>query len=166
MYGFKAIVFDGKRTAQKALDTLEDYTPMYIWVDDVAVVTRSKHGGVRVHSTWAQNEDARSGVGWGAITGGLLGLILGPAGAMIGATIGGSLGGLIGEESDIAFDDPRLDDFAAALVNDTSALILVGETDTIDGFNTAIGSLGGKIITTDLDASDVKAIRKALRQAD
>jgi hypothetical protein len=27
MYGFKAFVVDGKRTAGKTFDTLEDYTP-------------------------------------------------------------------------------------------------------------------------------------------
>ena len=27
MYGFEAVVFNGKRTARKALDTLEDHAP-------------------------------------------------------------------------------------------------------------------------------------------
>ena len=61
MYGFKAFVFDGKKTAKKALDTLEDYTPAYLWIDDVALVTKSKHGSIRVHSTWAQDDSAVGG---------------------------------------------------------------------------------------------------------
>jgi hypothetical protein len=36
MYGFRAFVFDGKKTAGKAFDTLEDYTPVYAWIDDFA----------------------------------------------------------------------------------------------------------------------------------
>ena len=36
------------------------------------------------------------------------------------------MGALIGTSDDIAFDDPKLDDFAASLANDTSAVILVG----------------------------------------
>ena len=41
MYGFKAFLFDGKKTAGKAFDTLEDYTPTYVWIDDVAVISRT-----------------------------------------------------------------------------------------------------------------------------
>jgi hypothetical protein len=51
MYGFKAIVLNGKKTASKALDTIEDQGTDYMWIDDVALVSRSKHGSIRVHST-------------------------------------------------------------------------------------------------------------------
>ena len=37
MYGYLAVVFDGKETAKEALTTLEDFTPAYVWIDDVAV---------------------------------------------------------------------------------------------------------------------------------
>ena len=166
MYGFKAFVFDGKKTAGKAFDTLEDYTPAYEWIDDVAIVTKSKHGSIRVHSTWAQDDSAvGGGTAFGAITGGLLGLMLGPGGAMAGAVTGGSLGFLIGASADLAFDDPRLDDFAAALVDDTSALILVGDETTLADFVSAVEPFGGKIIETDLDEDDIKALRKGLNVA-
>ena len=56
MYGFKAFVFDGKRTAPKAFDTLEENPTPYAWIDDVAELSRSKHGKIRVHSTWAQDD--------------------------------------------------------------------------------------------------------------
>ena len=152
MYGFKAFVFDGKKTAGKAFDTLEDYTPAYEWIDDVAIVTKSKHGSIRVHSTWAQDDSAvGGGTAFGAITGGLLGLMLGPGGALAGTITGGSLGFLIGASADLAFDDPRLDDFAAALVDDTSALILVGDETTLADFVSAVEPFGGKIIETDSD---------------
>jgi uncharacterized membrane protein len=166
MYGFKAFVFDGKKTAGKAFDTLEDYTPVYEWIDDVAIVTKSKHGSIRVHSTWAQDDSAvGGGTAFGAITGGLLGLMLGPGGALAGTITGGSLGFLIGASADLAFDDPRLDDFAAALVDDTSALILVGDETTLADFVSAVEPFGGKIIETDLDEDDIKALRKGLNVA-
>ena len=166
MYGFKAFVFDGKKTAGKAFDTLEDYTPAYEWIDDVAIVTKSKHGSIRVHSTWAQDDSAvGGGTAFGAITGGLLGLMLGPGGALAGTITGGSLGFLIGASADLAFDDPRLDDFAAALVDDTSALILVGDETTLADFVSAVEPFGGKIIETDLDEDDIKALRKGLNVA-
>ena len=166
MYRFNAYVFDGKRTANKAFNTLEDYAPVYEWIDDVAEVSRNKHGSIRVHSTWAQDDsDVGAGAGLGAVTGGLLGMLFGAGGALAGAAVGGSIGGLFGASEDISFDDPRLDDFAAALSNDTSALILVGDEGVLAGFGTAVEPFGGKIIKTDLNEDDVKALRKALRKA-
>ena len=167
MYGFKAFVFDGKKTASKALDTLEDRAPTYMWIDDVAVVTRSKHGSIRIHSTWAQDDsEVGAGAGFGAVTGGLIGMLLGPGGALAGAAMGGSMGALFGATDEIAFDDPALDDFAASLAKDTSALILVGEEATLADFASAVEPFGGKVIDTGLDEKDVKALRKALKKAE
>jgi uncharacterized membrane protein len=163
MVGFKAFTFKGKKTAAKAFGTLEDYSPEYYWLDDVAVVSRSKHGHLRVHSTWAQDESGSAGLGWGAFTGGLIGLLAGPGGALAGAAVGGSLGGMFGWSADIAFDDPRLDEFAAALDRDTSALVLVGEEESLYEFGTAAEPFGGEVIDTNLDEKDVKALKKALK---
>jgi len=166
MYGFKALVFDGKKTARKALDTLEEGTSVYAWIDDVALLSRNKHGSIRVHSTWAQDDsEVGAGAGFGAVTAGLIGMLFGPAGAMAGAAVGGSLGALMGASDEVALDDPRLDDFAAALSNDTSALVLVGEEVTLADFVSAFEPYGGKIIDTGLDEKDIKALRKALRKA-
>ena len=165
MYIFKAFVFNGKRTAGKALDTLEDRVPVLPWVDDAAVVSRSKLGITRIHSTWAQDDSAVGvGTGLGAVTGGLLGTLLGPGGAMAGAAMGGSVGALFGATDEIAFDDPRLDDFAASLAKDTSALVLVGEKATLADFTSAVVPFGGKVIETNLNDDDVKALRKALNK--
>ena len=165
MYEFKAFVFDGKKTAHKALDTLEDRDTVYLWIDDIAVLSRNKHGSIRIHSTWAQDDsDVGAGAGWGALTGGLIGMLLGPGGALAGAAVGGSVGALVGVSDEIDFDDPRLDDFAEALSNDTSALILVGDDETILGdFVSAFEPFGGKIIETDLNEKDIEALRKALK---
>ena len=166
MYGFKAFVFNGKKTAGKAFDTLEDHMPAYTWIEDAAVVSRSKLGIIRIHSTWAQDDTAVGvGTGFGALTGGLLGMLLGPGGALAGAAMGGSLGAMFGLTDEIAFDDPRLDDFAASLGHDTSALILVGEKATLADFGAAVAPFGGKIVETDLNEEDIKALRKALKKA-
>jgi uncharacterized membrane protein len=99
------------------------------------------------------------------VTGALVGAIAGPGGALAGAATGGSMGALIGLGSEVALDDPRLDDFAQALDKDTSALVLVGEKATVADFGAVVEPLGGKIVKTDLDENDVKAIRKALKKA-
>jgi uncharacterized membrane protein len=166
MYGFEAVVFNGKRTARNALDTLEDRTPAYGWIDDVAILSRNKLGFVSIYSTWAQDDRAvGAGAGWGMVTGALLGLIAGPGGALAGAAAGGSMGALMGVGSEVVLDDPRLDAFAQALDKDTSALILVGEKPTIADFGSVVEPLGGKVVKTDLDEKDVNAIRKALKIA-
>lgn len=91
MVYFKALILQGKRTARKALDTIEDNYPEAVWVDDVALVSCNKYGNLSVHSTWAQDDsDISGGIGWGAITGGLIGALLGPAGAVAGA-MGGAV---------------------------------------------------------------------------
>ena len=166
MYGFKAFVFNGKKTAGRAFDTLEDHMPVYPWIDDAAVVSKNKLGFTRIHSTWAQDDSAVGvGTGLGALTGALVGIVLGPAGVAVGAALGGTAGAVSGAASEIAFDDPRLDDFASSLVKDTSALILVGEKTTIADFTTAVTPFGGKIIETNINEADVKSLRKALKKA-
>jgi len=165
MYGFKAFVFNGHKTAGKAFETLEDHTPIYPWIDDAAVVSRNKFGFIRIHSTWAQDDTAVGvGTGFGALTGALLGVLLGPGGALAGAAMGGSMGALFGLTDEIAFDDPKLDDFAASLAKDTSALILVAEAVTLADFTTAVEPFGGKIIQTNLNEDEVNALRKALKK--
>ena len=167
MYGFKAFVFDGKKTARKAFDTLEDYAPGYVWIDDVAEMSKSKHGSIKVHSTWAQDDSAvGAGIGFGAVTAGLIGMLFGPAGAMAGAVAGGSMGGLVGAASNVAFDDPALDDFAVSLVNDSSALVLVGDVPTLADFTSAVEPFGGRVVYTDLNDDDIKALRKDLKYLD
>lgn len=66
----------------------------------------------------------------------------------------------------MAFDDPVLDDFAASLDKDTSALVLVGEKATLADFTSAVEPFGGKIVQTDLNEADVKALRKDLKHLD
>jgi uncharacterized membrane protein len=165
MYAFKAFVFNGKKTAGKALDALEDRVPVYPWIEDAAVMSRSKLGVIRIHSTWAQDDSAVGvGTGLGALTGALLGVLVGPGGVLAGAALGGSVGAVFGVGDEIAFDDPRLDDFAASLAKDTSALVLVGERATIADFTSAVEPFGGKVIETNLDDKDVAALRRALKK--
>jgi uncharacterized membrane protein len=167
MYGFKAFLFDGKNTARKAFDTLEEYTPVYGWIDDVAELSKNKRGAMRVHSTWAQDSSAvGADATFGAVTAGLVGLLFGPAGAAVGAIAGGSLGGMLGDDANDAFRDPVLDEFASSLDNDTSALILVGDEATLADFTSAVEPFGGKIVQTDLNDDDIKALRKDLKYLD
>jgi uncharacterized membrane protein len=159
------LVFDGKKTAGKVLDTIQDEAPeASLWVDDVAVVSRSKHGMVRVNSTWAESDDAgAAAAGFGAITGGLIGAMMGPGGALAGALGGGSLFGLMGLGVNVAVADPRLEEFASRLQDDTSALILVADEPTAADFMSVVEPYDATLIQTDLNEHDVKALREALK---
>ncbi len=164
----KAITFQGKRTASKALQAIEE-TKEYIWIDDVAVLSRSKNGFIRVDSTWGQSDTA-VGVttGWGALAGALIGSMLGPQGAIAGAIgsgalSGGGLGLLLSSAVSLAVADPRLDKFAQSLKNDTSALVLVTDAVYAEEFSTVFAPYGGTLTETELNEHDVEAIRQALK---
>jgi len=160
---FTAYLFNGKRTAQKVLEELEDSANDYMWIDDVAVVAKDKMGALKINSTWAQDEMGAAGLGWGAFTGALLGLMAGPGGAMAGAAVGGSLYGMLGLTMDMAFDDPKLDEFGNKLQKDTSALVLVTDTENMSDYELVIEPYGGELIQTELNEDDIDYIRKKLK---
>jgi uncharacterized membrane protein len=162
---FKAFTFVGKSAARKALDKLEWNDDSVYWLDDIAEVSVNKKGTYRVHSTWAQDSsNVPGGIGWGAMVGGLLGAVLGPAGAVAGAAMGGSIGGLVGASINVEFDDPILDNFAASLLPDTSALVILGDLATVAAVTTALAEYEVKIFETELDKDAEKALRKALKK--
>ena len=164
----RAIIFEGRKTAGKALDSLEEQGAVG-WPEEVAVVSRSKNGFIRVHSTWAQDDTAVSGgIGLGALTGGLIGAMMGPQGALAGAVgggavAGGSLGGLFGLTAEVATADERLEDFAARLEPDTSALVLVSDPERAGEFVNAFRPYDGLVVETRLNEHDVKALSEALK---
>lgn len=162
---FKSYVFEGRKTAAKALDEVEYNNDSYLWVDhsNVAEISVNKHGHVRVHSTWAQDSnEVPGGIGFGALLGGLLGMFFGPAGVMAGAATGGTIGGLIGVGANIEFSDPVLADFADSMKPDTSALILLGDQQAIDEFSAQLDNYGVKSFLTEIDAEATEALKKAM----
>jgi uncharacterized membrane protein len=164
MSDFKAFTFDGKSTAWNALGKLESRNISWTWLDDVAEISVNKRGTYRVHSTWAQNSsNVPGGVSYGAILGGVLGLIFGPGGAFAGAAVGGSIGGLIGHHLNVKFNDPVLDNFAASLLNDTSALVIVGDKAPIAELSKALSEYDLKTFETVLDEDVERTLRKALK---
>lgn len=164
---FKAFTFDGKRSAQKAYDKIEDNLYAYDWYDegDEAVISVNKSGHYRVHSTWAQDSsNVSGGIGMGAILGGCVGLLFGPGGALAGAAIGGSFGGMMGEAANIDFNDPALDDFAASLVPDSSALIYLGDADNVAAFTAELADYDVKAFEAEVDKETIDKIKKALKK--
>ena len=164
VYGFEAVVFNGERTARKALDTLEDHAPAYVWIDNVAILSRNERGYVSIYSTWAQDDrSVGAGATWGMITGGLLGLIAGPGGALAGRRRAVRLGALMGVRSEIVLDDPQARRIRSGARQGHVRADPRREKPTIADFGAVVEPLGGKIVKTDLNEKDVDAIRKALK---
>ena len=165
MTNFKAFTYDGKKTARKVLNAIEDTTEAYVWVDDVALISVDKKGHIKVHSTWAQDSsNVSGGISLGALTGGMLGLLFGPGGALAGAAVGGSIGGLIGHHENVKIDDPALNYFAASLVNDSSALILLADEDVVAEFAAAVdvADYEGAVYDAVLDDAAVAALQQEM----
>ena len=59
------------------------------------------------------------------------------------------MGAMFGAADEIAFDDPRLDDFATALARDKPALVLPVQCVTPTDLVTAVGPFGAK--TSDIE---------------
>jgi len=162
---FKAFTFLGKNEARKALDKLEWNDASYYWLDDIAEVSVNKRGTYRVHSTWAQDSsNVAGGIGWGVLLGGLLGALLGPAGAVAGAAVGGATGGAVGASINVEFNDPVLDKFAASLLPDTSALVILGDQATVAAVTAALVEYKVQAFETQLDKDEEKALRAALKK--
>jgi uncharacterized membrane protein len=153
-------VFPGRRTAKQALDEVRDRE--LAWIEDVAVVERPRHGPASVHSTWAQNEKDRKGLGLGALTGALVGVLLGPAGIVAGAVVGGAGGGLVGAGMDVVSMDRRLGDLAAALQPDTSALMLWADPSDAEGFVAVFRAHDAKLIRSSLSEKQARRLKQAL----
>ncbi len=165
---FKAFTFDGKRSANKALNKMEDSDTSYVWLEDgdVAEISVNSNGHYKVHSTWAQDSDnVPGGIGLGAILGGLVGLLFGPGGAIAGAALGGGVGGLIGDDDNVEFNDPKLDDFAASLLPNTSALIILGDTDVVAEFTTELAEYDVKTFETEVDQATIDAIKGSMKKS-
>lgn len=167
---FKAVTFAGRRTAHKVLNNIEDSPRSYVWEEegDIASISVNNKGHIRVHSTWAQDSAIESGgIGFGAIAGGLIGSLLGPGGAIAGAAAGGSVGGLIGHQDNVKFDDPTIDAFAASLVNDSSALLLIGPSAAIDEFTAELADLADyefQVFESELDQEVLDELKKAMKK--
>jgi hypothetical protein len=132
MRGFGAVVFDGEPSAKAALRTLKAADSADSWTKDVAVVSRNRYGAIHAHTDCAPDEgDVRTVTRAGPPTGAMLSLVYG-MGALMGASA---------NPESLASAS-----IAVALIDDTSALLLVADEATLADFVAALAPFGGKII--------------------
>jgi hypothetical protein len=102
------------------------------WTKDVAVVSRNRYGAIHAHTDCAPDEgDVRTVTRAGPPTGAMLSLVYG-MGALMGASA---------NPESLASAS-----IAVALIDDTSALLLVADEATLADFVAALAPFGGKII--------------------
>ena len=129
---FRAIVFDGERTARLALKTLRDDNYERPWIDEVALVSRNRRGGIHAQTGCEPSvDDVPSGARAGPPTGAMLSLVYG-MGALMSASANPK--------------SAKSGSFGAALTNDTSALLLIADEATLFDFAVALASFDEKII--------------------
>jgi uncharacterized membrane protein len=157
-------VFRGHGKAKRVLDEVKE--KQLAWLGDVGVIERGKHGRVTVHSSWAQNERDRKGLGWGALGGALLGALLGPGGVLAGLLVGGAAGGVAGTAIDLGAFDKRLSEIGDELKPDSSALMLWAEPAHVDAFVAEFRHHGARLIRSSLTDKEARRLREALRTPD
>jgi uncharacterized membrane protein len=153
-------VFPGQHAAEQALGEVRERE--LAWIKDVAVVERPARGPVSVHSTWAQNEADRKGLGLGALTGALVGALLGPGGVVVGALVGSTTGGLVGAGIDFVEFDRRLAELADALAPDSSALMLWADPTDVEAFVGVFRSHDAKLVRSSLSEKQARRLKAAL----
>lgn len=152
------ITFDGEGTAERALASVRDVERGGgFGLDDTAVIAKSPTGTVRVKNEWS------SGAEVGAVTGGLLGALVTFFFPPVGAAVGAGLGALVGSRFETGVEQRFVDDVAAALTPDGSALFLVvkdGEhaAAVVSAFNPFKGTVYQTTLAPDFEDS----LRRAL----
>ena len=149
MHGFMAIVFDGKDTAFRAFRTLEVSDFARSWKRDVAVVSRNEHGAIHAHGRAAEDDGgASASPGFGRAPGAMLSLVYG-------------MSALIGASAVLAFEDPAIKEFAKALTDDSSALLLFADEAALADFANVATPFRGKVIRANVREPDLDTLARA-----
>jgi uncharacterized membrane protein len=135
-----AITLDGAHAAERALSDLRTSRDDP-WLSEVSIIEHDADGRYSVKAKNPDVEDTHAGKGAaiGGLTGLFVGAIGGPFGLILWSTTGALLGGAAGASKESAFL-PMVDQLKRRVAPDASMLILVGETPTLDSFESAVGA--------------------------
>jgi uncharacterized membrane protein len=158
MSNLVAVAYPDRDTAEQVRRTLmQMQKEQLIELDDMAVVTRSPDGKVKLHQSTSL---AGAGAAGGALWGGLIGLLfLAP---LFGAAIGAAAGGAAGALSDVGVDDQFMKDLGTNLEPGGAAVIVLVRRSTPDKVLPRIREYGGKVIQTSLSHEREADLQAAL----
>jgi uncharacterized membrane protein len=152
------LTFEDRETAGQAKERLKAVQSAHAAdFNDMAVVEKDEDGKVHVHHGM---DTTTAG---GAAIGGFLGLLIGAVFFPIGAiALGAIAGGLIGRSLHQNIDKKLVEDVTADLTENTSALFVLGSSDSPSAIIGALEPFKGKVYQTSLDADVEAEVQAAL----
>lgn len=134
------VSFDETDVAVRVLDGLRDRGAGHL-VNEVAALEHHRSGRFSIHS-YAAGPTVGEHMAVGAAVGGLVGMLLGPLGLMMGAVGGTAVGASLGgrHPHEIGLDDEFVATLKVGLPPGTSAVVVMGEPETVDQLVNEISS--------------------------
>jgi len=156
-----AIAFPGETRAREVLEVIDRlHREGAVDLHNAAVITRDAAGKIAIH----ESNDFTSGEGavGGAVLGGVVGLL---RGKLLGdALLGAGAGYVASKLLDLGFDDAFLNDIAASLTPNSSALVLAIEFERLDEALRALDPYHGTIIRQSLPADQAEKLAAAMQR--
>jgi uncharacterized membrane protein len=153
--------YDGAHAAERALSDLRAERDD-VWLSEVSII---EHGSDGRYSVKAKNPDVgETQAGSGAAIGGLTGLFIGAIGGPLGLLFWGGLGAMTGAAAGASRDSaflPMVEELKAAIPPGASALILVGETETLNGFVKTLNVPESQTIRHSLTSEQARELSEA-----
>ncbi len=138
--------FDDEDAAKEALKALsEAHKHEDLPLDGAAVVTRDEEG--KIHLKEVGDTHAKKGAGVGALIGGAVGALFGPLGIIGGGAIGAYYGSIIAATVDEGIPNEALEEIAAMLPEDGSALVALTSEADARAVEKKLAELGGQVVT-------------------
>lgn len=152
------ITFEARETAGQAAERLKGLQKGHgVDISDMAVVEKDADGKVHVH------HGIDTPTAGGAIVGGVLGLLLGLVFFPVaGLAIGAIAGGFIGRSLHGNVDKKLVEDVTADLTENTSALFVIGTSQSPAAVIGALEPYKGKVYQTTVDSETEAQLQAAL----
>ena len=158
MSALAVIAYPDQGTAGEAAAALQRMQKeLLIELEDVAWVTKSQDGKMKLHqSLGLTGAGAAGGALWGFIFG-LLFLV-----PIAGMAVGAATGALAGKLTDIGIDDTWINEVAASIAPGGSVLFVMARSTNAERVLPEIAMFGGTVIRTNLTSEQQQALDEAL----
>jgi uncharacterized membrane protein len=152
------IAYPGQNTAAEAAAALQRMQKeLLINLEDVAWVTKSQDGKMKLHQgTSLTGVGASGGAMWGFLFG-LLFLV-----PIAGMVVGAASGALAGHLSDYGIDDKWIKEVANSIVPGGSGLFVMARDTNTERVLPEMAKFGGTVIRTNLTTEQQQALEDAL----
>ncbi len=115
--------------------------------EDAALVGRDDKN--RLHIKETGDIQPGKGAAVGGVLGAALGLLAGPAGVVIGGSMGAMIGAAA-SSADTGITDYQLESIGDRLTPNTSAVVVVAGTESLEGLEKLLTSSGAEVISQDV----------------